>query len=303
MATHRSEKSHGGLAIVSVLIASMLFASGGASRAVIGFPGTGISFASWRVVIGSIGLLIFVAKKYGTSGINTLFRQPVMWAMGATTLLYQATFFMGAEKVGIAIGTLVALGLAPLLAGLVSWWMGLGRPTWQWAVCTATAISGLGLLTGTAGNADSRGLALVTLSGWCYSIFTVVGVKMVKQHGVTGAEVLAVAFTIGAIIALPIVATTSSWLESPKPIAAIIYAGLGATTVAYLLFGNGISHLSAGTVSTLTLFEPVTATSLGVFLLGESMNLRGWIGCAVIITGLGLLGFFESQTKKIPFDA
>lgn len=303
MAKHLSEKSSSGLAIGSVLIASMLFASGGASRAVIGFPGTGISFASWRVVIGATGLLVFVSKKYGSTGIKILFKQPIMWAMGATTLIYQASFFMGAEKIGIAIGTLVALGLAPLLAGLVSWWMGLGRPTWQWAVCTATAISGLGLLTGTAGNADTTGLLLVTLAGWSYSIFTVVGVKMVQRFGVTGAEVLAVAFSIGALIALPIVASTSRWVDGPKPLAAIIYAGLGATTIAYLLFGNGISHLSAGTVSTLTLFEPVTATSLGVFLLGESMNLRGWIGCGIIIVGLGMLGFFESQAKKIPFDA
>lgn len=303
MAKLRSETSHSGLAIFSVLSASMLFASGGATRAVIGFPGTGISFASWRVLIGACGLLMYVTYKYGTSGVKTLFRQPIMWAMGATTLIYQATFFTGAEKIGIAIGTLVALGLAPLLAGLVSWWMGLGKPTWQWAICTMTAIAGLALLTGTAGNADPLGLGLVTLSGWSYSIFTVVGVKMVRNLGVTGAEVLAVAFTIGAIFALPVVGTTSSWLDGPKPVAAILFAGLAATSLAYTLFGNGISHLSAGTVSTLTLFEPVTATSLGVFLLGESMNIRGWIGCAIIIAALGLLGYFESQTKKIPFDA
>ncbi|MFM8534417.1 MAG: EamA family transporter [Acidimicrobiia bacterium] len=275
----------------------MLFSSSGASRAIIGFPGTGISFAAWRVFIGALGLLLYVASRHGTAGIGKLMRQPLMWAMGLATLLYQAAFFTGVETVGIAAGTLIALGLAPLLAGLIAWAMGLGRPAWQWAACTGTAICGLALLTGTAGHADAAGLSLLALAAACYSFFTVVGVKMVRELAVSGAEVVAASFGIGAVIALPILATTSAWINGPGPILAILYAGLGATTVAYLLFANGISHLAAGTVSTLTLFEPVAATVVGVYLLGETMDARGWLGCLVIIAALGLLGYVESRSK------
>jgi drug/metabolite transporter (DMT)-like permease len=38
------------------------------------------------------------------------------------------------------------------------------------------------------------------------------------------------------------------------------------------------------------------ATLMGVYILGEAMNLRGWIGCAVIIGALALLGIVESRT-------
>jgi DME family drug/metabolite transporter len=62
------------------------------------------------------------------------------------------------------------------------------------------------------------------------------------------------------------------------------------------LFGNGLTHLNPGTVSTLTLAEPVLATLMGVFILGEAMNFRGWVGCAVIIGALALLGIVESRT-------
>jgi drug/metabolite transporter (DMT)-like permease len=37
---------------------------------------------------------------------------------------------------------------------------------------------------------------------------------------------------------------------------------------------------------------------MGVFILGEAMNLRGWVGCAVIIGALALLGIVESRTPK-----
>lgn len=297
-------KSHNTLAIFAVLGASVLFASGGASRALVGFPGTGISFASWRVFIGAVGLLIYTSRKFGTGGLKVLFRQPVMWLMGGSILFYQGSFFFGAGRIGVAIGTLVALGSAPLLAGLISWRMGLGRPTIQWALSTALAVTGLGLLTSTSGNADAVGLLAVALAGWAYSILTVLGVKMVRDHGVSGIEVLTASFAVGGLYSIPILATTSSWLVEPKSIAAVLWAGVACATLAYALFGIGISHLSAGTVSTLTLFEPVTATTLGVLLLGESINGRGWLGCAIILVALGLVGYFESKTKptSISFD-
>lgn len=289
-------------AIFAVLAASVLFASGGASRAIVGFPGTGISFAAWRVFVGCLGLFVYTHWKYGSSGINRLFRQPIMWLMGGSILFYQAAFFFGAGRIGIAIGTLVALGSAPLLAGLISWWIGLGKPTISWALSTALGVVGLGLLTSTSGNLDALGLLFVALAGWAYSILTVLGVKIVRDLNVNGIEVLTVAFVIGGIYSIPILITTSTWLTEPGAIAAILWAGIAAATLAYALFGFGISHLSAGTVSTLTLFEPVTATILGVLMLNEQINFRGWIGCGVIIVALGLVGYFESKSRPVKIN-
>jgi len=39
---------------------------------------------------------------------------------------------------------------------------------------------------------------------------------------------------------------------------------------------------------------------MGVFLLGETMSLQGWVGCIVIISALALLGIVESRTKPVP---
>lgn len=282
-----------------MLGASVLFATGGASRALVGFPGTGLSFGAWRVFIGGLGLVVYISWKNGSTNLRLLIKQPIMWVMGAAVLFYQSSFFFGAGRIGIAVGTLVALGSAPLLAGLLAWRIGLGKPTVQWAVSTSLAILGLFLLTSTSANPDFIGFLFVFLAGISYSIMTTFGVRLVRDLGVTGGEVLACAFGIGGLLSLPILATTSGWLSEPKAIAAILYAGLAAATIAYLLFGVGISHLSAGTVSTLTLFEPVTATALGVLLLDESINARGWVGCLIIIGALGLLGYTESKSKPI----
>jgi DME family drug/metabolite transporter len=96
---------------------------------------------------------------------------------------------------------------------------------------------------------------------------------------------------------------TSAWINSALLVGFVLYIGLATTALGYILFGNGLTHLSPGTVSTLTLAEPVLGTLMGVYILGEAMNLRGWIGCAVIIGALALLGIVESRTPaKEPLE-
>jgi drug/metabolite transporter, DME family len=91
---------------------------------------------------------------------------------------------------------------------------------------------------------------------------------------------------------------TSAWINSGVYVGFVLYIGLATTALGYILFGNGLTHLSPGTVSTLTLAEPVLATVLGVFILSEPMNLLGWVGCATIISALALLGIVETGSKS-----
>jgi len=216
--------------------------------------------------------------------------------MAFAVLAYQISFFIGAARIGVAMGTLGALATAPFFAGVLGWFVGTGKPTAVWAVSTAMGVVGLALITGVSEVRDNLGFFAVFISGVMYAVFTVFGVRLTRTHDVTGAEVLGAAFGIGAVLSLPIVLFTSAWINSALLVGFVLYIGLATTALGYILFGNGLTHLSPGTVSTLTLAEPVLATLMGVYILGEAMNLRGWIGCAVIIGALALLGIVESRT-------
>jgi len=295
-ARHASPKNGRQLAVVSVLLACVLFSTSATGRAYLDFPGSSISVGAWRVFLGGIGLAGYAAIRYGTSGIRKLVKLPIVWVMAIAVLSYQISFFIGAARIGVAMGTLGALATAPFFAGLLGWVVGTGKPTVVWAVSTLMGIVGLALITGVSEVRDNLGFFAVFISGVMYAIFTVFGVRLTRTHDVTGAEVLGAAFGIGAVISLPIVLATSAWVNSALLVGFVLYIGLGTTALGYILFGNGLTHLSPGTVSTLTLAEPVLATLMGVFILGEAMNLRGWIGCAVIISALALLGIVESRT-------
>jgi DME family drug/metabolite transporter len=295
-ARHASPNNGRQLAVVSVLLACALFSTSATGRAYLDFPGSSISVGAWRVFLGGIGLAAYAAIRYGTTGLRKLIRMPIVWVMALAVLAYQISFFIGATRIGVAMGTLGALATAPFFAGVLGWIVGTGKPSAIWAVSTVMGVIGLALITGVSEVRDNLGFFAVFISGVMYAVFTVFGVRITRTHDVTGAEVLGAAFGIGALISLPIVLFTSAWINSALLVGFVLYIGLATTALGYILFGNGLTHLSPGTVSTLTLAEPVLATLMGVFILGEVMNLRGWIGCAVIIGALALLGIVESRT-------
>lgn len=295
-ARHASPNNGRQLAVVSVLLSCVLFSTSATGRAYLDFPGSSISVGAWRVFLGGIGLAGYAAYRYGTSGLRRLFKLPVVWVMALAVLAYQISFFIGAARIGVAMGTLGALATAPFFAGILGWIVGTGKPSAIWAVSTVMGVMGLALITGVSEVRDNLGFFAVFISGVMYAIFTVFGVRLTRTHDVTGAEVLGAAFGIGAVLSLPIVLFTSAWINSALLVGFVLYIGLATTALGYILFGNGLTHLSPGTVSTLTLAEPVLATLMGVFILGEAMNLRGWIGCAVIIGALAFLGIVESRT-------
>lgn len=294
-ARHASPRNGRQLAVVSVLLACVLFSTSATGRAYLDFPGSSISVGAWRVFLGGIGLAAYAAIRYGAFGLRRLIKIPIVWVMALAVLAYQISFFIGAARIGVAMGTLGALATAPFFAGVLGWIVGTGKPTATWAVSTAMGVVGLALITGVSEVRDNLGFFAVFISGVMYAVFTVFGVRLTRTHDVTGAEVLGAAFGIGAVMSLPIVLFTSAWINSALLVGFVLYIGLATTALGYILFGNGLTHLSPGTVSTLTLAEPVLATLMGVYILGEAMNLRGWIGCVVIIGALALLGIVESR--------
>lgn len=251
-----------------------------------------------RLLVGALGLVIFVAARGGWPSLLKLWRRPAIWLMGVAVAGYQALFFIGAERAGVAIGTLVSLALAPFLAGVLGWVLREGAPGWVWVASTVIAIAGVGLLTaGSLETGDPLGLVAASGAGACYAVYTVIGVRL-SRSGTAPSAVLASSFSIGAVLLLP-AAFASNWWMSPAGIVDVLWLGIATTTVAYLLFGIGLKTLQPGHIATLNLFEPAVATILGVAVLGESLGVAGWVGCGLVIASLALLGLADRGKPSV----
>jgi DME family drug/metabolite transporter len=278
-------------------MAAGLFGTSATTLALLAPSAPGPSVAAMRLLVGAAGLVLVVVARGGGRALVGMWRRPVVWLMGAAVAGYQALFFMGTIRAGVAVGTLISLAAAPFLAGVLGWILREGPPGWTWVVSTLIAVAGLVLLVSSnLGVEEPIGMLLALGAGACYAVYTVIGVRLARE-GAAPSVVLAGSFSIGAVLLLP-AAVTSTWWWSWSGVAAVLWLGLGATTVAYLLFGVGLRSLQPGHIATLNLFEPVVATLLGVFILGEQLGMAGWLGAVLVLVALGLLGFAGSRSPR-----
>jgi drug/metabolite transporter, DME family len=285
-------------AALAVLAAAVLFGTTGTVRALLTPDAPGAGVAAMRLLVGAAGLVAYVLWRGHGPLLRGLWRQPVVWGMAVAVAGYQAMFFMGIARTGVAVGTLISLAVAPFLAGLLGWALREGAPGWAWVVSTVVAVVGVALLvSGSLSTGDPVGMVLAAGAGACYAVYTVLGVRLARA-GIPPSAVLAASFSIGALLLLP-AAVSSAWWVSVDGIVTVLWLGLAATTVGYLLFGLGLRELQPGHIATLNLFEPAVATVLGVVVLGESLGVAGWVGCLLVIGALALLGVAEGRGDRL----
>lgn len=275
------------IGVLGVLAAAALFSTSGTSKALLAPDAWPPSVAAVRLLVGAAGMVAFVLYRGWRAEFVGLLRHRVVWLMAVGVAGYQAFFFLGVEVTGVAVGTLVALGSAPLLAGLLGWMVGEGAPGWAWLGATAVAVCGLLLITG-GGSADVWGVVCAVLAAGSYAIYTVFGAQLARE-GHRSSVVMAAPFTLGALLLAPLLAA-AGWVVSPAGIVLALWLGLAATSLAYILFGLGLPVLQPGHIATLTLLEPVGATILGVVVLGETVTVAGWLGVGLVLAGLAVVG-------------
>jgi drug/metabolite transporter, DME family len=211
---------------------------------------------------------------------------------GLGVLAYQPTFFAGTTSNGVAVGTVVALGSAPVVTGVIEASVRGGRPDGRWYLATGLALVGLTFVAGLVGGAVSGvdGAVLWSVAaGASYAVYAVATKELLDRGWASGRAVGAV-FGTAAALALPLlIATRPGWLLTARGTGLVLWLGVVTVAFAYVLFGYGLARLPAPHVATLTLAEPVCATLLGVGVLGERMTATATLGVAVLAAGIAVL--------------
>jgi DME family drug/metabolite transporter len=83
-----------------------------------------------------------------------------------------------------------------------------------------------------------------------------------------------------------------------------LFLGAVPTALAYVLFARGLRRLTPGETATLTLAEPLTATGLGLLVLGERPGAVVAVGAGLVLAGLLALAVpAQRRPRLVPAGA
>ncbi|MEU2779696.1 EamA family transporter [Streptomyces sp. NPDC007162] len=277
-----------------ILTAAVLWGTTGtaSSLAPAGVPAAAVGSAG--LVLG--GILLFLAAPGSRALPRTCTGgERRLLVLGALAVAgYPLTFYPAVARTGVAAATVIALGGAPVLAGLLGLFTGRSRPTARWTTATAAAVLGCTVLVlgpdlaGAGAPVDVLGVLLAGLAGLSYAGYALVGGELIAG-GHRGA-VPGVLFGGAALLVLPVVLwSAAAWLPTVRGGLVVLYLGAVTTFVCYRLFGYGLRHTAAQVATTLTLAEPAVAAVLGVTVLGERLPAVSWCGLAVLALGIVVL--------------
>ncbi len=286
-----------------ILVAAMLLGTAGTAQALAPQGAPPLAVAALRMLLGGIALMAYFVFGPNRSCPLPKYRLPIGLTLLASICMaaYQVLFFAGVAKTGVVVGTIVAIGISPVLAGAINWLFRKERPEMPWLGATLLAIAGCSLLvfsgqvqSGAQLHIDPLGLLLALGAGAVYAIFSLVNKELLARQPVE--KVMTAIFSMGAMFLAPLLVMQNlTWLAQPGGIPVILYLGLLATALAYALFGWGIQRVPNASATSLSLAEPLTAGVLGMTLLGESLTLPAWIGIVLIFGGLALISLKRSK--------
>lgn len=269
-----------------VVMAAMLWGTTGTAQS---FAPTGAQpevVGTLRLLIGGIALLLIAIWRGRLVNPLRWPRVPLVLAVIGVAA-YQICFFSGIARTGVALGTIVGIGSAPIMGGLLDWLVNRTQLTARWMSATALAIIGCVLLVLPGGEAsvDLIGVLLAISAGFAYAVYTIASKRLLTLHDPSA--IVAVIFSIAALFLSPILLLYPlAWVVQPAGIMVVLHLGILTMALSYLLFSYGLTHVTASTAVTLTLAEPLTAGILGVVLVGERLTASGLIGIVLLFYGL-----------------
>jgi DME family drug/metabolite transporter len=267
-----------------ILLAAMLWGTTGTSQALAPIGSNPQEIGTFRLLVGGgfLLLLSLAGKRSSFTGIPVF---PVLLS-GLFVALYQLCFFWGVWLTGVAVGTIVGIGSAPIFAGILQTILYKKPPGTRWYVSTGLAVAGC-ILLGASGSIEIHlfGIVLSCGAGLSYAAYTLLMKQLVV--GRSPETIAALVFSCGAILLLPLlIGADIRWVLQPTGLLVVIHLGLFATALSYYLFCRGLKTVPVSTAVTLSLAEPLTASVLGIIVIGERFNNLAVTGMFLILAGL-----------------
>ena len=286
--------------VALVLTGAALFGTSGTAAAFAPEGASPAALGTLRLLVGAVVLIALVPLLGGSwRRLPGLVRRPAIWVMAVTSAAYQPLFFGAVDRSGVALSTLITVGAAPIFSGLLGRAVLKQALTRAWMTATTIAIVGLVLRSwGSLDLSDALGVLMALAAGFALATY-VVAAKGELDRGAHAVELPGMAYLLGSIFLIPILLTQPmAWVATASGLAVVVYLGVVTMSLANVSAIVGLRGMPPGPASTLLLADPLTATILGLVVLGESISWIGGLGLVLVLIGLVLQAQAVGRTKR-----
>lgn len=285
--------------LLEVGFASVLWGTGGLAVQLIREqePLSAVTISAWRMALAAAVLLValLVLRRGGELLDVARARPRQLLAVGVGTAAYQGFYFVSVTQVGVAVSTVVSLGLAPVLLTVAESVRHRRAPAAGRVAVLAAALTGLVLVSvagheSSTGPAPVAGVLLAVASGTTYALTTAAGGSISRT---TSPLVLTSGMTlVGTAALLPCVALVDGprVTADPAALAWLVYLGALTMALAYVLLYSGLRAVAPSTAVTASLVEPVTAAVVAAVVLDESLGPVAVVGTLLVLGAVAGLG-------------
>lgn len=198
-----------------------------------------------------------------------------------------ALLFLAAFRLpGAVAGTLGAT--LPLVLMLLAWLQDGTRPSLKWLLLGLMGLAGVLLLLNPSANLDPVGVACAMLA----TVLIGQSSRWMRHWPVNDLLALtAWQLLLGGLMLIPF----AWWLAGPMPLPdpasapGLLWLILLNTALGYWAWLWGLKHHGPEVMGMLALTNPMMAVSLGVLMVGETLDVSQWIGIGVILLSLFLM--------------
>lgn len=259
------------------------------------------TFNGIRFVLGSLSLLPLIIltgrNKSSQSGGQAL-ESPWLPGMVAGVILFLAATLqqMGVEETDAGKAAFIT-GLYIVLVPLTGLFLKHRVPVFTWIGVVITAV-GLYLLSVTARFTITRGDLLLLVGAFFWTGHILVIDIFIRK--VDGLKLSAIQCLACAVLSLGVALVLEPMtLEGVKlAIVPILYGGIGSVGIAYTLQVFGQKYARPSHAAIILSLEAVFASLGGWLILRENLGLRGYLGCALMLTGMLLAQMPEPEPVK-----
>jgi drug/metabolite transporter (DMT)-like permease len=258
----------------------------------------GYTFVPVQEAVGLYPLFAFLAVRFAISTVTLapfawapLRRLPrAGWAAGAGAGLFLAAAY-GLQTAGLDLTTVSSTGfitglyvvVAPLIAFL---FFRTAVPVAVWGA-VALSLLGLFLLSGAPGG-SALGNLLVLGNAVAQGFQIAVMERFAPRYDALALTFLQMLVSFSAFLLIAGAAGQLEWPDDGKVWYALVVTGVFAGALGYLVATWVQARTTAARAAIVFTLEAPFAALFGVVLLSETLGWMGWLGCALMLTGIVL---------------